>query len=169
MVGLGLLTALSLLWWLPRRIHKRGRFGRTSSAILRTLYPILLGLGGWFAALLIVVTTMPTVALADTLLAALSIGTPVGVCVYFAWTNRDWSATTKCAGLAAALGGALIGAWLGFGVTADLTRLFTAAVGSVAGANLLLLILDMAWDLLARDRIPIPRAKEALAAHASTG
>ena len=54
MVGLGLITVLSLLW-LPRRVHKRGRFGRKSSATLRSLYPIVLGLGGWFAGVLIVI------------------------------------------------------------------------------------------------------------------
>jgi len=168
MAGLGLLTVLSLVW-MPRRVHKRGRFGRKSSAMLRSLYPIVLGLGGWFAGLLIVVTTMPTVPLADPLLAALSIGAPVGLCVYFAWTNRDWSTTTRWAGLAAALGGALVGAWFGFGVTEDLTRLFTAVVGSIAGANLLLLVLDMTWDLLARDRFAAAKAKEALAPRPSTG
>jgi pimeloyl-ACP methyl ester carboxylesterase/uncharacterized membrane protein YeaQ/YmgE (transglycosylase-associated protein family) len=169
MAGLGLLTALSLLWWMPRRIHKRGRFGRRSSAMLRSLYPIVLGLGGWLAALLVVVTTMPTVPLAETLLAALSIGVPVGLCVSFAWTNRDWSVMTKSAGVTAALGGALMGAWFGFGVTEDLTRLFTAVVGSVVGANLLLLILDMAWDLRVRDRFAAAKAREMLAPHPSSG
>jgi RND superfamily putative drug exporter len=169
MAGLGLLAVLSLLW-MPRRVHKRGRFGRKSSAMLRSLYAIVLGLGGWFAAVLIVVTTMPTVSLADTLLAALSIGMPVGLGIYFAWTNRDWSPRTKSAGLAAALGGALVGAWFGFGVTEDLTRLFTAVVGSVAGANLLVLVLDMAWDLRLRDRFAVARAKEkTLAPYPSTG
>jgi RND superfamily putative drug exporter len=168
MAGLGLLTVLSLLW-MPRRVHKRGRFGRKSSAMLRSLYPILLGLGGWFAAVLIVITTMPTVPLADPLLAALSIGVPVGLCVYFAWTNRDWAATTRWAGMAAALGGALVGAWLGFGLTEDLTRLFAAVLGSVAGANLLVLVLDMAWDLRVSDRFAAPVAKEAPAPRPSTG
>jgi pimeloyl-ACP methyl ester carboxylesterase len=169
MAGLGLLTALSLLWWMPRRIHKRGRFGRKSSALLRSLYPVVLGLGGWFAAVLIVVTAMPTVPLADPLVAALSIGVPVGLCVYFAWTNRDWAPKTRWAGLAAALGGALVGAWIGFGVTEDLTRLFTAVVGSVAGANLLLLVLDMAWDLRLRDRFAAAEGKETPAPRPSSG
>ena len=47
--------------------------------MLRSLYPIVLGLGGWFAGLLIVVTTMPTVPLADTVLATVSIGVPIGL------------------------------------------------------------------------------------------
>jgi len=168
MAGLGLLTILSLVW-MPRRVHKRGHFGRKSSAMLRSVYPILLGLGGWFAALLIVITTMPTVPLADPLLAALSIGVPVGLGVFFAWTNRDWSARTRWAGVSAALGGALVGAWLGFGVTEDLTRLFTAVVGSVAGANLLLLGLDMAWDLRVHDRFAAAEGNRTLAPRPSTG
>ena len=168
MLGLGLLTVLSLLW-LPRRLHKRGHFGRKSSATLRSLYPILLGLGGWLAGVLVVVTTMPTVALADTLLAALSIGVPIGLCVYFAWTNRDWSAMTKSAGFAAALGGALVGARIGFGVTQDLMRLFTAIAGSLVGANLFLLVLDMAWDLRVRDRFAAGKPKETLAPRPLTG
>jgi hypothetical protein len=57
-------------------------------------------------------------------------------------------------------------------VTADLTRLFAAVVGSVAGANLLLLGLDIAWDLRGRDRVAAANANdanEALALRPSTG
>jgi RND superfamily putative drug exporter len=167
MAGFGLLTVLSLLW-LPGRVHRRGRFGRKSGALLRSIYPIVLGVGGWFTAVLIVVTATPTVPLADPTLAAGSIGGPVGLCVYFAWTNRGRSATTKLVGLVAAVGGALVGARLGFDVTPDLTRLFAAAAGSVAGANLLLLVLDMGVDLRARARLA-PKAQETLAPHPSTG
>jgi pimeloyl-ACP methyl ester carboxylesterase len=169
MAGLALLTVLSLLWWMPRRAHKRGRFGRKSSALLRSLYPILLGLGGWFAGLLIVITTMPTEPLADPLLATLSIGLPIGLGVYFAWVNRDRSTGTKIAGFAAALGGALLGASFGFGVTPDLMRLFTAIVAAAAGANLVLLALDIAWDLRARNRFFAAKATETLAPQASIG
>src|SRR6266508_565999 len=73
MVGLALLTVLSLLW-MPRRVHNRGRFGRKASATLRSIYPIVLGLGGWFGGVLIVLTAMPGVPLDDELLAALSLG-----------------------------------------------------------------------------------------------
>jgi len=44
----------------------------------------VLGLGGWFAALSIVIPTMLTVPLAHPLLAALSIGVPMGFSIYFA-------------------------------------------------------------------------------------
>src|SRR5918994_736043 len=59
MVGFALLTVLSLLWmWV--HVHRRGHFGRKTSAVLRSLYPVVLGLGGWFAGVLLVTTTMET-------------------------------------------------------------------------------------------------------------
>ena len=67
MVGLALLAVLSLLW-MPRRVHTRGRFGRKASATLRSLYAIVLGLGGWFLGALLVITTMPGVPLGATCL-----------------------------------------------------------------------------------------------------
>jgi hypothetical protein len=145
MVGLAGLTVLSLLW-MARRVHKRGGFGRKTSATLRSLYPIVLGLGGWFLGVLIVITTMPGVPLDDELLAALSVGVPIGLGIYFAWVNRDWSATTKTTGFAAAVGGALVGAWLGFNATAGLLALITTIVGAAVGGNLILLALDLSWD-----------------------
>jgi pimeloyl-ACP methyl ester carboxylesterase len=146
------LTVVSLLW-LPLRVHRRGALGRKSSVALRSLYLVLLGLGGWFLGVLIVLQTMPTVALDDELLAALSVGAPIGLAVYFAWVNRDWSAGTKATGFAAATGGALLGAWLGFHALDGLFALVTSIVGAAAGANLLVLALDIAWDRQARDRV----------------
>jgi pimeloyl-ACP methyl ester carboxylesterase len=168
MVGLGLLTVLSLLW-MARRVHKRGRFGRKASATLRSLYPIVLGLGGWFLVVLIVITTMPGVPLDDELLAAFSVGVPIGLGVYFAWVNRDWSAVTKTTGFAAAAAGALVGAWLGFNATEGLFALITTIVGAAVGANLLLLALDIAWDRQVHDRFVETNAKETLEARPSTG
>jgi pimeloyl-ACP methyl ester carboxylesterase len=168
MVGLAALTVLSLLW-LPWRVHKRGRFGRKAAVTLRALYPVVLGFGGWFAGVLIVLTTMPTIPLDHELLAAVSIGAPIGLAVYWAWVHRDWSATTKAIGFAAATGGALVGAWLGFHATADLLALLTAIAGAIAGANLLLLALDIAWDQQARDRFAQAGRKETLEASPSPG
>ncbi len=82
MVGLAALTVLSLLL-MARRVHKRGRFGRKTGAVLRSVYPVVLGLGGWFLGVLIVITTMPGTPLDDELLAALSVGLPIGIGVYF--------------------------------------------------------------------------------------
>jgi pimeloyl-ACP methyl ester carboxylesterase len=151
MVGLALITILSLLW-MARHVHKRGRFGRKAGATLRSLYPIVLGLGGWFVGVLIIITTMPGTPLDDELLAAFSVGVPVGLCIYFAWVNRGWAAQTKVTGFAAAVGGTLLGAWLGFHATEGLLALITAIVGAAVGGNLILLGLDIAWDWQVRDR-----------------
>jgi TAP-like protein len=140
MVGLAILTFLSLLWLGLRR---KPRFGRKSSTVLRSLYPVVLGLGGWFAGVLIVVTTMPTVALADERLATLSIGLPVGLGIYWAWVNRESRARAKLVGVALGVGGALAGAWLGVHAETDLLAVLTAILGAIAGANLALLVLDI--------------------------
>jgi hypothetical protein len=168
MVGLAVLVVLSLLW-MPRRVHKRGRFGHKTSATLRSLYPVVLGLGGWFLGVLIVITRMPGVPLDDALLAVLSVGVPIGLSLYFAWVNRDWSRRTKRTGFAAAAAGALLGAWLGFNVTEGLAALFTTIAGAAAGGNLLLLALDITWDRRARDRFAATRAKETLEPRPSIG
>lgn len=167
MVGLALLAMLSLLL-MARRVHKRGRIGRKTSAALRSVYPIVLGLGGWFVGVLGVVTTMPGVPLDDELLAALSVGVPIGLGVYFAWVNRDWSSRTKTTGFAAAAGGALVGAWLGFNSTTGLLALITTIVGATVGANLTLILLDIAWDRQAHDRFARANAQATVEAGAST-
>ena len=141
------LTVLSLLW-MPIRLRVHGAYGRKGSAVVRSLYALVLGLGGWLLGALIVLTALPTVPLQDELLGSLSVGTPVGLAVYFAWVNRDRPGRAKAIGFAAAAGGALVGAWLGFNVTSAgfglLGPLF-AIVGAVAGANLTVLALDIAW------------------------
>ena len=90
MVGLALLTVLSLLW-MPLRVLGRGAYGHKASATLRWPYPIVLGLGGWFLGALIVITTMPGVPLDNELLAVLSVGVPVGLCIYWGWVHRPSS------------------------------------------------------------------------------
>ena len=150
MMGLALLVPLSLLlMW--RRVRKRGGFGRKASAVLRSVYLLVLGLGGWFIGLMIVLVALPTVALDDALLAVLSIGTPIGLGTYLAWVNRDRSARVTTMGISAAAAGALIGAWLGFHTTAGLLAVITTIVGAAIGANLTLLFLDIARDRSVRD------------------
>jgi len=151
MLGVAALTVLSLLW-MALRVRWRGAFGRKSSAALRSVYPVVLGLGGWLIGVLIVLTTLPDVPIDDELLSMLSIGLPVGLGIYFAWVNGDWSPATKLSGLAMATGGAILGARLGFNAAEDLVALLTAIVGAIAGANLLLLSLDIAWDRQAHHR-----------------
>jgi hypothetical protein len=146
-------TAIALLSvnWLPWHAHRRGGFGRKASATLRTVYPIVLGLGGWFAAAMVVLTASLRVPLDSELLAVGSSGLPVGIGIYWAWVNRGQSSRTKTAGFVAALGGAVIGGWLGFHVTGGLLAVLTTTVGAAAGANLVLLVLDIARDRTARE------------------
>jgi hypothetical protein len=168
MIGLAALAVLSVLW-MARRVRKRGCFGRKASVTLRSVYPVVLGLGGWLLGVLVVITTMPGVALDDRLLAAISVGLPIALGLYFAWVNRDWSARVKTAGLAVAVAGALVGAWLGFNATEGLLALLTTILGAVVGGNLALLVLDITWDRQARVPFAAPRADETLEPRLSNG
>ena len=168
MLGLAALTALSLLL-MALRVRWRGPFGRKASGALRSLYALFVGLGGLLLGMLIVLTALPTVPLTDELFVALSAGVPIGLGIYFAWVNRNWTAKTKAMGFAATLAGALVGAWLGFNATDVPLALLTAIVGAVAGGNLTLLVLDIAWDWQARVRIAESTANKTLKARPVTG
>ena len=63
----------SLMW---RRVRRRGRIGRTASVLLRSLFPVVLGLAGWFAGVVVVLFAFPSVPLDDAALAIFSVGTP---------------------------------------------------------------------------------------------
>jgi hypothetical protein len=152
MLGLAIVAVLSLLW-LPRRVHRRGGFGRRAAAALRSLYPLVLGLGGWFAGALTILTTSATVPLDDELFAVLSIAAPISLGIYWAWVRRDWAARVKTTGFVAAATGALVGGWLGFNATAGLLALVTTIVGAAIGANLILIVLDIARERSARDHV----------------
>jgi len=143
MMGLALLVPLSLLlMW--RRVRKRGGFGRKASAMLRSVYLLVLGLGGWFLGLIIVLVALPTVALDNAVLAVLSIGTPIGLGTYWAWVNPDRQERATTIGVSVAATGALIGGLLGFNATAGLMAVITTIVGAAVGANLGLIALDVA-------------------------
>jgi pimeloyl-ACP methyl ester carboxylesterase len=152
LAGLALITVLSLLG-IGLRARRRGGFGPVSGAVLRSVVPIVLGLGGWSLAVLVVLTAMPSVPLDGVLLAVLGAGVPVGLGVYLAWARRDSSAETNAAGFAAAMAGAMVGAWLGFLVGTGLVGLFGAVVGATLGANLVVILLDVAGG---RPEIPAP-------------
>jgi pimeloyl-ACP methyl ester carboxylesterase len=169
MAGLALVTVLSLLC-MARRVRKRGGYGRKTSAFLRSVYPVVLGLGGWLLGVLIVLTAMPDVALDDELLAALAVGLPIGLGVFLAWVNSGRAGSTKAIGFAAAVSGALVGAWLGFNATDGLAALLTTIVGATVGANLTLLLLDIAWDRqLARQRTAATGVRDPLEPRALAG
>jgi hypothetical protein len=150
-------------------VHTRGRFGRKASAVLRSLSPIVPGLGGWLLGALIVLTALPGVSLDDALLAALAVGVPVGLGVYLAWVHCDWSTATQVMGCATAVGGALVGTWLGRNATDGLVVVITTIVGAAVGANLAVILLDIARDRRARDRVAATPAKETMEALSSVG
>ena len=112
---------------------------------------------------------MPGLRSTIELLATLSVGVPIGVGVYFAWVNRDWTTKTKSTGFTVAAGAAVVGAWLGYHATTGLLALITTIVGAAAGANLALIILDIRWDRRARSRVAATTATETLRAQPSSG
>jgi hypothetical protein len=71
--------------------------------------------------------------------------------------------TTKTIGFSAAIGGALVGGWLGFNATTGLLALLTTIVGAAVGGNLTLLALDIAWDRSTYDRRAETTAPSAVA------
>jgi hypothetical protein len=155
LLGLVVLMVLSLIV-LARRVGSRERIGPVAAGALRSIYPIMLGLGGWSLAALIVLTTMPGVRITNELVVITSVAVPAGLGIYWAWVHRSWSAATKRAGGAAAGLGALAGAWLGFEAAVVPLALLTAIAGAVAGANLALILLDL-WR--ARRAGPPPAAE----------
>jgi uncharacterized membrane protein YdfJ with MMPL/SSD domain/pimeloyl-ACP methyl ester carboxylesterase len=152
------IVSLLLLW---RRSRKRGRFGRKSSALLRSVYTLVLGLGGWFGGVVIALVAFPTVPLDDVLLAVLSIGIPIGLGVYLAWVDRRCPG--RGAGLAGAIAGALLGAWLGFNASTGLLAVITTIAGAALGVNVALLALDIMGT-----RAVEPQPKPALETRPST-
>jgi hypothetical protein len=142
MAALVILTVASLVW-MAHWVHRRGGFGTKTSVALRAAYPILSGLGGWCLGAMIVLTAFPALRIDNQLVTVLSVGAPVGLGIYWAWVERDWSADVKTAGLAAAVGASLVGAWLGFNATEGLSALVTTIVGAAAMSNLALIVLDL--------------------------
>ena len=96
---------------------------------------------------------LATVPLDDELFAVLAIASPISLGIYWAWVRRDWAARVKTTGFVAAATGALAGGWLGFNATAGLLALVTTIVGAAIGANLILIVLDIARERSARERV----------------
>jgi uncharacterized membrane protein YdfJ with MMPL/SSD domain/pimeloyl-ACP methyl ester carboxylesterase len=156
--------SLLLLW---RRSRRRGRIGRPASALLRSVFTLVLGLGGWFAGLLVAFFAFPALPLDDAVLAVVSIGVPIGLGIYLGWVDRAKGG--RAVGLTAALAGALAGAWLGYNAGTGLLAVVTTIVGAALGANLAVLVLDVSRDRQARDRIVDAVPAEALEARPSAG
>ena len=153
MLGLAALTVLSLVW-IAIRASRRRAMGRKTAIALRSVYVLVLGVGGWFAGVLVALTALPTVPLTSELLAGLSIGLPVGLAIYLAWLHTDWPGRTRTIGLAGSLAGALVGAWLGFNVIEGLFAVVTASLGAQVGANLTLIVFDILRERAVAEAAP---------------
>jgi hypothetical protein len=160
MVGLALLTVLSLAWMMGR-VRRRGSLPRLTRVAARSAWALLLGLGGWFAAAVFALIALPSVPIDAELLMVLSMAAPVAVASYCAWCDPDRAATTT-AGLAAAVAGALVGAWLGFTSATGMLAVATTLVGAVAGTNLALIACDIASETRRRGHATEPLVSDDL-------
>ena len=142
LLGLAALTVLSLLW-MAVCLCKQASFGRKASAAVRSLYAVLLGLGGWCLGMLVALTTLPTVPLDDQVLVVISVGLPVALAVYRGWLKRDSSARVKLVGAGTVLSAAILGTWIGYHASAPLVGAVSGTLAAVAAANLGLIILDV--------------------------
>jgi pimeloyl-ACP methyl ester carboxylesterase len=143
MIGVIALAALSLLW-VARRLRKHGAAGRKTSVVARTIVPVVLGLGGWFGAALIVLTLWPSLSLSNHLFGILAPSVPIALGLYLTWTHRDWDPATKSLGVLAATTGALLGGWLG--ITANSSGpfvLLSTTIGAAAASNLALIAVSL--------------------------
>ena len=161
-IGVVVLAALWLLW-VARRVRKHGSAGRKTSVLARTIVPVVLGLGGFFGAVLVVLTLWPALSLASELLRILAPSVPIALGLYLAWTHRDWDRATKSLGLLAAIAGALLGGWLGFTATSGLFALVTTTIGAAAGGNLALIVVSLVRERSARGHGNDPAATYAVA------
>ena len=171
--GIVVLAALLLLW-VARRVRKHGSAGRKTSVLARTIVPLVLGLGGFFGAALVVLTLWPALSLASELLRILAPSGLIALGLYLAWTHRDWDRATKSLGLLAAIAGALLGGWLGFTATSGLFALVTTTIGAAAGGNLALIAVSLFRERSARGHgndpaatYPVAPAPGSLAPHAA--
>ena len=158
----------SLLWLrAPRRAARRLRPQDQRRAAVALRRSCSASAAGSLGALL-VLTALPTVPLDDEALAALSVGAPGrprGL-RRLGRHSRAGRYGRSFAGFAAALAGALVGAWLGFHAAPALLAPITAIVGATAAANLGVLALDIHRDRGVRRRVATATARVSLEAPA---
>lgn len=137
-------AALLALVAMALRLWRWGAFGVKSSAALRALLPVVLGLGGWFLGVLLALPLWPWLALDDAWIVVPGVGLPVGAGIALAWLNPTGWGRRQSAGLPLALCAALAGAWLGDQAVAGPPAILTTIAGATAAANLALLMIDAA-------------------------
>ena len=154
--------------WMARRVHTRGRFGRKAARSLRSLYPIVLGLGGWFLGVADRADDDARPCRSTTSCwPRLSVGLPIGLGVDWAWVHGARRADQGDRASRRPSAGALVGAWLG-STRRPAARARHHDRRAAAGGNLTLLGLDIAGDRRLRDRFPA-NASETLRARPATG
>jgi pimeloyl-ACP methyl ester carboxylesterase len=142
MLGFVVLAAAALLW-AALRVRMRGAAGRKTGLVMRSVLAFAVGLGGWFLGVLVVLTFWTTVPLGSEPLAVLSVGLPVALVLYLAWTRRDAGRAAKTGGLLAASAGTLIGGWYGYTVIPGFIGLFATIIGAIAAGNIALIALEL--------------------------
>ena len=71
------------------RVRRRGRLGRVASVALRSVWGLVLGLGGWFGAALLALILAPSVQIDAAALVVPSVALPVALGAYLAWVDAD--------------------------------------------------------------------------------
>jgi hypothetical protein len=154
MVAIASLALLSLVL-MTARLRQRRPFGSMAGPALRSVYSIVLGLGGWFFGVLVVPVIWSSARIGDEWLAIVSIGLTVGTGIALAWLDPADQRAHRISGCVAAISCALVGAWLGFHVTDGLPAVLTTIVAAIAAANLALLGLDSLSTAPSTTRPPI--------------
>ncbi|MEA2245890.1 MAG: hypothetical protein QOH46_419 [Solirubrobacteraceae bacterium] len=150
MVGLALLTLVSLMW-MARRVRRRGRLGRGTRIAARSAWAVALGLGGWFAGALVALIGLPSVPVDAELLIVSTMAAPVALAGYWAWRDPD-RAVRNTVGLSVSVAGALIGGFVGFTCGTAALAILTTLVGTIAGTNLALVACDIVAETRRRRR-----------------
>jgi pimeloyl-ACP methyl ester carboxylesterase len=149
--------AIAALLWVALRVRRRGAAGRATGLAMRSVLGFVVGLGGWFAGALIVLTFFSTVPLSSEPLGVLAASLPVGLGLYLAWTHRHWDRAAKTRGLLTAAGGALLGGWYGYTAIPGIIGLFATIIGAIAAGNIALISLGLWGDRLTRPAAVPPR------------
>ncbi|MDY7103193.1 MAG: hypothetical protein S0880_18580, partial [Actinomycetota bacterium] len=116
--------------------------------------------GGWCTVLLLRFTVLPSLGVADAIVAVPAVALPIGLGAHLAHVDRAQPARTRRVGLALALLAALAGGWFGLGAVGGLAAVATTTLGAAVGANLALVLADLVGEWRAgRSFVSAPMAE----------